>query len=289
MDREMVMRLSELSPAAAKRMMALAPEALSKFGSLGAEEFGKIARFGERNLQKLAQLEQGALAKLAKLESANLAYVADLNLESIEWLSKLSPEVLAKIAGARVRSPFSLRRMAENIGPKTSMAEIDGLLAKAERHRVQLEKAYEAMEAGDWSKIPDPDSVGRHLGYEIEEIAKGIASGGYAKEILHYTQLNKKVIAELEKGGGRTLITQGQLKAGALRFDIAVLDFDKKTVELIDLVPKANAIHIAKTQQYINELKKILPKDFSFVGTEMRYVDAEGKVVETLEEAAVAK
>jgi hypothetical protein len=140
MDRDLVMRLSKLSPEAAKRMMELAPEALSKFGSLGAEEFGKVARLGAHDLGKLAQLEQGALAKLAQLASGDLAYVADLNPAAIEWLSELSPEALAKIAGARVGSPYSLRKMAEKIGPKTSLADIDKLLAKAERHRAQLEK-----------------------------------------------------------------------------------------------------------------------------------------------------
>lgn len=289
MDRELVIRLSEVSPAAAKRMMGLAPDALSKFGSLGTEEFGKVARLSGHDLEKLAELEQGALAKLAKLNQANLAYVANLNPAAIDWLSELPPEALEKIASARVRSPFSLRRMAENIGPKTSMSDIDKMLASAERHRAQLEKAFEAIDSGDWSKIPDKRSVGRHLGYEIEEIAKGIGSGGYAKEILHYRQINKTVLAQLEKGRGRALITQGRLRGGDLRFDIAVIDFDKKSVELIDLVPRADPAHVAKTQEYIKALKKLLPKDFSFIGSEMRYVDAEGKVVETLEEATVAK
>jgi hypothetical protein len=64
---------------------------------------------------------------------------------------------------------------------------------------------------------PGRTSVGKHLGYEVEEIAKVIASGGNAKQILHYTQINKKLLAELEKGRGRVLITQGQLKGGDRR------------------------------------------------------------------------
>ena len=159
------------------------------------------------------------------------------------------------------------------------------MLAKAERHQAQLEKAFEAAESGDWSKIPDKASVGRHLGYEIEEVARAIGSGGYAKTILHYAEINKKVIAELEKSGGRAMITQGRLLGGDLRFDIAVVNFDEKTVKLIDMVATADKAHLGKTLEYVEQLKKILPKDFTFLPIEMRYVDAEGKVVEALEEA----
>jgi hypothetical protein len=270
-------------------MLKLAPDALEKFGKLAAEDFGKVAKLGERDLGKLAALEPDALAKIAQLEPGNLRYVANLNPEAIDWLSKLSPKQLEKIAGAQVSSPYSLRKMAENIRPKSTMSQINKQLAKAERHKAQLEKAFDAIESGDWSKIPDKQSVGRHLGYEIEERAKTIAPLVGVDKTLHYAALNRKMLKELSEGGERVLVTQGRLQGGALRFDMAVIDFDKKTVELIDLVATANKSHVEKTAAYIEELKKILPPGYELTSTEMRYVDAEGRVVDTLEEAAVAE
>jgi hypothetical protein len=275
-----IKRIGELDPEAAKRLLQLAPDSLSKLTSLSP-----------RNLNKLAQFEKETVQMFVQLDVDALAYVADLNVAALEWLSKLKPSAVAKIASARVRSPFSLRRLVEKIGPKSSSREIDKALAKAERHRAQLEKAFKATKSGDWSKIrgKDRSSIGRHIGYELEEMVRATAVGGRAKTVLNYDLVNKKLIGKLQKDGGRAVITQGRLKGGDLRFDIAEIDFDQKTVELIDLVPKADAAHIAGTKLYEKELRKLLPGDFEFLTKEHRYVGKEGQVLDVLEEAVLTK
>lgn len=282
---DVVISMGELDPAAAKRVLELAPDAFSKVTALGPEELKNVARLGPHELNKIAQLDQDALRRFAQLDHEALKYVADLNPPAIEWLSELRPEALEKLASARIASPFSLRKLAEQIGPKTSLKKIDMAIAKAERHKDILEKAFEAAESGDWTKITGKErsSIGRHIGYEIEETARAIASGGRAKQVLNYELVNKQLIAKLEKGGGRALLTQGRLKGGDLRFDIAEIDFDKKTVELIDLAPRPNSTHIAGTKLYEKELSKLLP-DFTFKTSELHYVGEEGQVLEKLEE-----
>lgn len=269
--------------------MALAPDQLSKLGALSAEEFGRVAKLGEGAVTKLAQLKPQALAKFLKLEPDKLAYVTSLSADAVDWLATLPPNALDKIAAAEIRSPFSLRKMAEKINAKTSMKDIESSIARAQRHEAQVAKAFEAETTGDWSKIPDKASVGRHLGYEIEEIARAFGASGFADKVMHYSQLTKKAVADLEKAGGRVLITQGQLKGGKLRFDIALIDFDTKSFELIDLVPMAHGPHVEKTRQYMDVLQKLLGKEFKPSVMELRYVDAEGKVVDTLEESVVTK
>ncbi len=289
MDREMVARLAKLEPAMAKHMLALAPDQLSKLGALSAEEFGRVAKLGEGAVTKLAQLEPPALAKFVKLEPEKLAYVTSLSADAVDWLATLPPKALDKIAAAEIGSPFSLRKMAEKINAKTSMKDIDNAIKRAKRHEAQVAAAFEAEKTGDWSKIPDKASVGRHLGYEIEEIVRAFGASGFADKVMHYSQLTKKAVADLQKVGGRVLITQGQLKGGKLRFDIALIDFDKKSFELIDLVTMAHSAHAEKTRQYMDELQKLLGKEFKPSSKELRYVDAEGKVVDTLEESVVTK
>ena len=260
-----------------------------KVTALSPEELKNVARLGSRELNKIAQLDQDALRRFAQLDNDALAYVADLNPPAIEWLSKLRPEALKKLASARITSPFSLRKLAEQIGPKTSLKEIDIAIAKAERHKDILEKAFKATESGDWTKITGKErsSIGRHIGYELEETARAIASGGRAKQVLNYELVNKRLMAKLEQGGGRVLITQGRLRGGDLRFDIAEIDFDKRTGELIDLAPRPDPSHIAGTELYEKGLSKLLPGDFTFKTSELHYVGEEGRVLEKLEELPI--
>jgi hypothetical protein len=72
-----------------------------------------------------------------------------------------------------------------------------------------------------------------------------------------------------------------------LRFDLAEINFDKKTVELIDLAPHSNPAHLKGTQLYKEELQKLLPEDFKFIVTEQHYVGAEGQVLEDLAEVVM--
>ena len=300
-SRSTIQKLGELTAAETSKLRKLSADAISKFGELepavakrllqvAPESIEKLTALGPRGLQKLAQFEPATIEMFAKLEAESLKYVADLSGPTIEWLSKLKPSAVAKIAAAEVRSPFSLRQLVEKIGPGSTARDVEKALAKAERHRSQLEKAFEASESGDWSKISGKDrsSIGRHIGYELEEIAKATATGGRAKTVLNYELVNKRLISKLEKDGGRALITQGRLKGGDLRFDIAEINFDKKTVELIDLAPKSDAAHLAGTKLYEKELRKLLPADFKFITSEFHYVGEEEQVLEDLAEVIIS-
>lgn len=278
LDPDSVIRLARLEPEAARRVLRLSPEAVTKIATLSPDR-----------LRRIAQLDPVTIEKFAQLDAHALNYVAEMNPPTLEWLAKLKPDVVAKIADAKVTSPFSLRQLAEKIGPGSSTRTVEKALARAERHRAQLERAFQAAKKGDWGRIPGAErtSIGKHIGYELEELARAAASGGRAKNVLNYRLVDSKLIAKLEQDGGRAVITQGQLKGGDLRFDLVEIDFDAKTVELIDLVPEADAAHIRGTKLYEEELRKLLPEDFTFMSFEQRYVNAQGQVGESLEEALV--
>lgn len=247
----------------------------------------KILNLDNKSALRMAELDEPTITKLAKLDDDALAYAASLTVPTQEWLGSLTPEALRRLADARIRSPFALRKLVERIGPKTSLRKVTAAIKKAQRHEALLQRAFEADEEGDWSKISGPDrsSIGRHVGYEVEEISRIIASGGRAKTVLNYEQIDKKTIAKLMQDGGHVFITQGQLKGGDLRFDIAEIDFgSRRTVELIDLAPGAERSHVEATRAYQKELAKLLPKDFTFTTKEQHYVNSKGQVVENLEE-----
>ncbi len=232
------------------------------------------------------------IAKFADLDEKALGYFSEWNSATLEQLGRLKPEALRRIATAEIRSPFAMRQLAESVGPTTSLRKLGKAIARAERHEAILTKAFEASEAGDWTAFSgkgERQSIGRHIGYEVEEYSRIIASGGRAKEVLHYEQISKRLLTKLDDGESRTLITQGQLKGGDLRFDIAEIDCNKRTVDLIDLAPNANRAHIDGTDLYRRELSKLLPKDFVFKSAENHYVGADGQVLEDLEEVVVGK
>jgi len=246
----------------------------------------KVLKLENKSALRMAELDDATISSLAKLDDAGFSYVARLSTPTQEWLGALKPEALQRLADARIASPFALRKLAERIGPNTSLRKVTAAIKKAQRHEALLQKAFEADQAGDWSNISaaDRSSIGRHVGYEVEEISRIIASRGRAKTVLNYEQINKKMIAKLMAEKGRVLITQGQLKGGDLRFDIAEIDFDRRTVELIDIAPGAERSHVEATRVYKDELAKLLPKDFTFIVKEHHYVNAEGQVLESFEE-----
>ena len=126
-----------------------------------------------------------------------------------------------------------------------------------------------------WTDLPGMDrtSLGKRYGYIVEDLTREIAKGGRA-QVLHYAMVDEKLIAAARKKGGRLLITQGRLKGGAMRFDIAEIDFAKQHVELIDLTPKGDKAHLAGTIEYAQELHRLT--GFRVSASEMHYVgDAE--------------
>jgi hypothetical protein len=300
--RNAVEKLKQLDPDEASRLVHLKPEGVVRIAQLDADAakallrlppdvFFKITELGETELRILARFDPSALAVFAKLDAETLTYVAHvghLNPAAVEWLSKLSAESVRKLATAQITSRFSLRQLMEKIGPASSAKQFEKALARAQRHKSQLRRAVEAAESGDWSKIPGKErtSIGKHIGYELEELTRTIASGGRAKAVLNYEHVNAQLIAKLEKDGGRVVITQGRLKGGDLRFDLAEIDFDHKTVELIDLAPKGDPAHVAGTKLYEAEMQKLLP-DFKITSMEQHYVGAEDQVLEVLEEVGV--
>jgi hypothetical protein len=263
------------------------PMTPSKSVKTGTGEFpGKPPTASKPATKPAASLERD----LVTMPEEDATYVASLSAPTREWLAKLRPDAVRRLAGARIRSPFALRQLVEKIGPSTSLQKIEQAIAKAEHHQNILQKAHEATESGDWTKISGTErsSIGRHIGYELEEITRVAASGGRAKAILNYEMINKQRIAKLREGRGRVLITQGRLKGGDLRFDIAEIDFDQKTGELIDLAPRPDPVHQKGTLTYAKEMQKLLP-DITFKTSESYYVGAEGQVLEELEEVVLKK
>jgi hypothetical protein len=285
-------RILALEDSAVVRMAELDGPALERLSTLETSSLKKLGALPESALRRVATLDEKLIAKFADLDEKALGYFSKWNSTTLEQLGKLKPEALRRIAAAEIRSPFAMRQLAESVGPTTSLRKLGKAIAKAERHEAILTKAFEASEAGDWTAFSgkgERQSIGRHIGYEVEEYSRVIASGGRAKEVLHYEQISEQLLTKLDDGESRILITQGRLRGGDLRFDIAEIDFRKRTVDLIDLAPNANRAHINGTDLYRKELSELLPNDFVFESFENHYVGADGRVLEDLQKVGVGK
>jgi hypothetical protein len=152
----------------------------------------------------------------------------------------------------------------------------------SQRRKNRLKKAEEmAKKGGKWPDLPSDDRSGLGRAYNaiIEKLVREIASGGRAR-VLHWPQVNKKLIDELAKEGGRVVITEGQLYGGKLRFDIAEIDFKNKTVELIDLTSLQDKGHAGKTNDYADALEKLT--GFPVSACEIPYVGEDGQLLDDL-------
>jgi hypothetical protein len=149
--------------------------------------------------------------------------------------------------------------------------------------RRRAERLAAAERAKKWTDLPGNvrTSLGKRYNDIIQKLVRKIASGGRAR-VLHYAKVDKALIDELREIGGRVLMTEGRLKGGSMRFDIAEIDFNRKTVELIDLTAMYDPDHAAATKAYAKELSRLT--GFQVKAIEMPYVGADEKLLDELGE-----
>lgn len=148
----------------------------------------------------------------------------------------------------------------------------------SDRRAGRLEKAEKTDK---WTDLPGRDrtSLGKAYNHIIQTLVREIASGGRSR-VFHYASVTAALIAELRAGGGRVIFTEGRLNGGALRFDIAEIDFDSKTVAVVDLTAMRDPSHAAKTGAYSSELAKLT--GFPVDAFEARYVGDDAKLAEEI-------
>jgi hypothetical protein len=151
----------------------------------------------------------------------------------------------------------------------------------------QAERLAQAERAKKWTDLPGNvrTSLGKRYNYIIQTLTRKIAAGGRASKVLHYPKVDAKLISELAKDGGRVVITEGRLKGGELRFDIAEIDFSRRKVEVIDLTAMRDPSHAAVTGDYAKELHNLT--GFDVEAFEMPYVGEDMKLLDELERILV--
>jgi len=157
-------------------------------------------------------------------------------------------------------------------GVSSAPVELGGLripLSKRRARRLPI-----AENAKKWTDIRGEDRTGLGKDYNsiIEILVREIASGGLAT-VLHYPKVTKAMLKELAKQGGRLIITEGRLPSGG-RFDIVDINFDKKTVVIIDITALMEPKHGSKTGGYATEIGDLT--GFPVKSYEGRYVIPEG-------------
>lgn len=133
-----------------------------------------------------------------------------------------------------------------------------------------------------WTNLPGKvrTSLGKRYNFIVQKLTRVIAGGGRATEVLHYAAVDEALITRLKRTGGRVLITEGRLLGGKLRFDLAEIDFEQKTIELIDLTPTLENGHVVKTLSYAAELKRLT--GFQVSSSELLYVGPDGNLLSDL-------
>jgi hypothetical protein len=259
-------------------------EKAAKAGPLTPAAKAEIERLA-RDLQTVqkarvgAQLGPQAAAALEKLNK-------EMDAMRRDYVSELraNPPLAADLARVESITDPALKSR-EMAALRKKLEEAPGLRIELTPKRVErLTKA----ERKKWYDLPGKDrtSLGKRYGYIVEELVRKIASGGRAK-VLHYPLVDAKLIKSLEEEGGRVVITQGQLRGGKLRFDIAEIDFKRKRIDLLDLTPSSAAEHIEKTESYAAELHRLT--GFKVYSAELLYVGEDGLLLDELKEIKVGK
>jgi hypothetical protein len=143
----------------------------------------------------------------------------------------------------------------------------------------RAERLTKAEEADQWTDLPGTDrtSLGKAYDHILLTLVRAISGGGRAT-VLHYVHVTKALLEEMRTTvGGRLIITQGRLRGGSLRFDLAEIDFDRGTVDLIDLTALHDPRHASKNTDYETDLADLT--GFPVAAYEARYVD-ENKVAD---------
>jgi hypothetical protein len=145
----------------------------------------------------------------------------------------------------------------------------------------RAERLGKAENADKWTDLPGRDrtSLGKAYNHIVQTLIREIASGGRSA-VLHYVNVTQALIDQYRATGGRLLITEGRLSGGSLRFDIAEIDFDARTVELIDLTALSDPGHAGKTGEYMAALQQLT--GFPVSAYEGRYVNDDARLADEI-------
>ncbi|MFF0086749.1 DUF4157 domain-containing protein [Streptomyces canus] len=174
---------------------------------------------------------------------------------------------------------------ADGVGVAIAPGEFGHALTMAGLHipleSDRTERFGKAESVDKWTELPGRDrtSLGKAYNYIIEILVRELAGGGRAT-VLHSPNLTKALLDQLRAAGGRVVITEGRLSGGERRFDIAEIDFDRKTVELIDLTAQRDPKHAKKTAVYQTMLAELT--GFPVTAYEARYVNDNGELADEL-------
>lgn len=168
---------------------------------------------------------------------------------------------------------------AQAPGQSGQHLQLSGLRIGLEPGRA--EKLGDAERADKWTELEGRKrtSLGKAYNTIVQSIVREVAQRGWARTAMHYVEVNRALIDRERPQGGRLLITEGRL-AGVGRFDIALIDFDHGTIELIDLTAMVSGSHSGKTLDYQRELEKLT--GFDVASYEAHYVGEDEKLADEL-------
>jgi len=171
------------------------------------------------------------------------------------------------------------------IGKKKADGGVTVELTEKQTERVR--RLSEALkDETKWGNISPKDRwrLGKVYDNLMESMVRGIyKTGDY--NVLHYVELDAKLVAELRASGKTAVITEGRLRSLGLRFDMLKIDFAKGTAQLIDLAATSSSQHVAKTLAYKNALAKLLNMEVEAI--EMLYTGDKGELLPVLKQVTV--
>jgi hypothetical protein len=143
------------------------------------------------------------------------------------------------------------------------------------------ERLGKAEQAEKWTDIEGRErtSLGKAYNSIVQLIVREVAARGWTRTAYHYVEVKRELLDREAQQGGRILITEGRLP-GVGRFDIALIDFDAKTIELIDLTAMRSGTHAGKTVDYQTALENLT--GFKVGSYEAHYVGDDEKLADEL-------
>lgn len=244
----------------AKKALDLDDATVDTFGPAGIKDLFSLAESDLTRIRKLPRDVRRALLDSGKKGKVKLADIQHhLDTLTNDQITMLFDE---GSLGAGVRftptdkQAARLRRITEALNDDTKWGEVTA------RDRLRLGKAYDAA-----------------LGKLVRDIYSATKA-----TVMHYTEVNAALFKKLAATGGRVLITEGRI-SGVGRFDMALIDFDKKVGVVIDIASTSTPRHEAKTRGYKKALEKMLKGHMS--AKEMLYTGKNGEVLEKLKEVVI--
>jgi hypothetical protein len=156
-----------------------------------------------------------------------------------------------------------------------------------EKQSRRLKRVSEALkDETKWGNVSAKDRW--RLGRVYDKLMESLVGEGIRRaggKVLHYVEVDAKLLEKLRATGERVVIMEGRLSSKGLRFDMLEIDFAKGRVELLDLTATSSPGHLAKTRDYKTSLEKLLKLPVE--AKELIYTGPKGELLETLIEVPV--